>query len=133
MKELQMSNYTEYQVRVYTHGTIEWRNTSGQLHRVDRPAIELATGSKFWYLNGERHRTDGPAIEYADGIKEWYLNGKCHREDGPAIELENGYKEWYLNGIKMTEQEHAEKTKPTKELTVGEIEQLLGYKIKVVK
>jgi len=105
-----MSNYTEYQVRAYANGDIEWRNTSGLIHR-----------------------EDGPAVEYADGTKVWYLNGKRHREDGPAAEHASGIKGWYLDGIYLTEQEHAEKTKPTKELTVGEIEQLLGYKIKVVK
>jgi hypothetical protein len=63
-----MSEYTEYQVRVYSNGT------------------------KEWYLNGRRHRDDGPAVESSDGDKYWYLNGKLHREDGPAIESSNGDK-----------------------------------------
>jgi len=133
MKEFQMSNYTEYQVRVYANGDVEWRDEAGDLHREDGPAIERVDGDKFWYLNGKTHREDGPACEWENGDKEWYLNGKRHRVDGPAVERPNGIKFWYLNGAEVSEQEHAEKTKPTKELTVGEIEQLLGYKIKVVK
>ncbi len=48
----------------------------GELHRVNGPAVELANGAKYWYLNGKRHRTDGPAVEYANGHKEWWLNDK---------------------------------------------------------
>jgi hypothetical protein len=33
----------------------------------------------------------------------------------------------------MTEQEHQQRTNPAKELTVAEIEALLGHKVKVVK
>jgi len=78
------------------------------LHREDGPALELANGDKYWYLNGKRHREDGPAIEDADGDKEWYLNGECHREDGPAVEFADGDKEWWLNGEKLTEEEFNE-------------------------
>ena len=54
----------------------EYRNSEGQLHREDGPAIEFANGTKKWFLDGIRHREDGPAIEYTDGDKEWYLNGE---------------------------------------------------------
>ena len=91
------------------------------------------SGSNFWYLNDKLHREDGPAIEWANGIKFWYLNDKRHREDGPAIEYADGDKSWYLNGIKITEQEHQQRTNPAKELTVAEIEALLGHKVKIVK
>ena len=53
-----------------------WRNSQGQWHRDDGPAIEWADGTKQWYKNGLFHREDGPAIEYADGYKEWYIEGK---------------------------------------------------------
>ncbi len=33
-------------------------------------------GSKEWFLNDKLHREDGPAIEYASGTKYWYLNGE---------------------------------------------------------
>jgi hypothetical protein len=92
-----------------------------------------ANGTKFWYLNGKYHREDGPAAEYANGTKFWHLNGKYHREDGPAVEYAHGTKSWYLNGIKMTEQEHRARMSHVKELTVAEIEKLLGHKVKVVK
>ena len=64
---------------------------------------------------------------------EWYINGKLHREDGPAVEYANGYKGWWLNGENLTEEEFNRRTQPTKELTVAEIEELLGHKVKVVK
>ena len=90
-------------------------------------------GSKYWFLNAQRHREDGPDIEYADGNKDWFLNGKMHREDGPAIECADGTKYWCLNDTWMTEEEHQSATNPVKELTVAEIEALLGHKVKIVK
>ena len=92
-----------------------------------------ADGTKFWYLNGKLHREDGPAIEYPDGSKLWYLNGKPHREDGPAVELANGSKAWFLNDVEYTEEEFLKKTNPVKELTVADLEKLLGYPAKIVK
>lgn len=75
-------------------------------------------------------------IEYTvkvdeEGTKYWYLDRKLHREDGPAVENPYGPKSWYLNDLELTEEEFNARTK-TKELTVAEIEALLGYKIKVV-
>ena len=103
-------SYKEYTVRVYDIGT------------------------KHWLLNGNLHREDGPAIEYASGTKLWYLNGKCHREDGPAIEYSGGGRpRWILNGIEYTEAEFKAKMAPAKEMTVAEIEALLGYRLKIVK
>jgi len=92
-----------------------------------------ADGTKEWCLNGKCHREDGPAVERADVNKCWYINGERHREDGPAIEWANGDKEWYLGGKEYTEQEYLAKTNPVKELTVAEIEKLLGYSVKVIK
>jgi len=54
-----------------------WRNSQGQFHRDDGPAMIYPSGSKFWYKNGQWHREDGPAIELANGDKEWYIEGKC--------------------------------------------------------
>ena len=90
-------------------------------------------GSKEWYLNGNLHREDGPAREYPDGNKYWHLNGHLHREDGPAVEWANGTKLWYLNDQEYTEEEFNQKTQKPKELTVAELEKLLGYPVKIVK
>ena len=121
----------EYTVMVYDCGTREWY-LNGKLHREDGPAVESYDGSRFWYLNGDLHREDGPAIEYADGSREWYLNDNFHREDGPAVESYEGNRYWYLNGVEYTEEEFNKKTAKAKELTVAEIEALLGYSVKVV-
>ena len=79
-------------------GSVHWYNSLGQVHRVHGPAVELADGTKVWFLNGYRHRTNGPAFEYADGSRAWYRIGKLHREDGPAVEWYDGTTEWWLNG-----------------------------------
>ena len=72
-------------------------------------------------------------IVYTNGDKLWYLNGKLHREDGPANEGDDGSKYWYLNDEEYTEEEFLKKTSPIKELTVADIEKLLGYPVKIVK
>jgi hypothetical protein len=89
-----------------------------------------ANGDRHWYLNGERHREDEPAIEYANGDRFWYLHGKLHRTAGPAVEFADGTPYWFLHGNQVTEEAVM---KPVKELTIAEIEQLLGHKVKIVK
>jgi len=69
---------------------------------------------------------------YKNGSKEWYLNGQLHREDGPAVEFCNGTKQWFLNDKRYTEEDFLKQTQSIKELTIVEIEALLGYKVKVV-
>ena len=103
------------------------------LHRENGPAVEYNNGYKAWYIDGKRHHTDGPAVEYSSGAKEWWLNGKLHREDGPAVEYSSGEKEWWLNGKELSEEELIAATNPVVELTVADIEKLLGKKVKIVK
>ena len=122
----------EYTVKVEDNGT-RWWYLNGKLHRVDGPAVECADGSSSWWLNGNLHRVDGPAVEWHTGSRQWFLNGKRHREDGPACEYADGSRCWYLGGVKYTEEEFLKKTAKVKELTVAEIEALLGYTVKVVK
>jgi hypothetical protein len=43
---------------------------------------------------------------------------------------ENGDQEWWLNGKEVTE---AAVMQPTKELTVAEVERLLGYSVKIIR
>ena len=95
--------------------------------------VRVSRCTKEWYLNGELHREDGPAFECSSGDKQWYLNGQLHREDGPAFEYANGEKGWYLNGEEYSKEEFLKITQSVTELSVAEIEALLGYKIKVVK
>ena len=91
-------------------------------------------GSIFWFNEeGNLHCEHGPALEGASGYKAWYQNGRRHREDGPAVECSDGRKFWYLNGVYISEKEHTRRTSPIKELSVAEIEKLLGYSVKVIK
>ena len=63
----------------------------------------------------------------------WKLNGQFHREDGPAVEYASGSKEWYINDDLLTEDEFNQHTNPVVEMTIAEIEQLIGKRIKIVK
>jgi hypothetical protein len=94
--------------------------------------VKVENGSRFWYINGELHREDGPAIDRADGYRAWFINGELHRDDGPAIELADGTRFWYLNGEGLTETEFNNRS-ATKELSIAEIERLLGHRIKVIE
>ena len=116
----------------YADGTKFWFQ-NGQLHRTDGPAVEYADGSKLWYQNGQRHRTDGPAVEYADGSKLWYQNGQLHRTDGPAVEHADGSKAWCVNDKRLTKAEFLAVTQPVVEMTVADVEKLVGKRVKIIK
>ena len=57
-------------------GTVIYRNTEGDLHNPDGPAVIWANGYKEYRINGERHNPNGPAIVCANGDKFYYINGK---------------------------------------------------------
>lgn len=116
----------------YTSGHKEWYQ-NGQRHRTDGPAIEWVNGERRWYQFGLLHRDDGPAIEYADGGKCWWINGQLHRTDGPAVEWADGRKHWYINDTRLSEEDFLAATQPVIEMTVADIERLLGKRVKIVK
>ena len=113
-------------------GTKEWWQ-DGLQHRTGGPAIEWFDGTTTWYQNGQVHRINGPAVEYANGIKIWFQNNKQHRIDGPAVVSPDGNNLWYLQGVRMTEAEFLAATQPTVEMTVADIEKLLGKRVKIIK
>jgi len=111
----------------------DWRDfDSKKLHRTDGPAVEYSSGTTEYWVNDKRHRLDGPAVEWANGDKEYWIDGKLHRVDGPAVEYSDGTKTYWVDGIRLTEKEFITRT-TVKELTVADIEKLLGYAVKVVK
>ena len=66
----------------------------------------------------------------------WLLNDLFHREDGPAFERSEGSEApeaWCLNGRFYTEEEFNREMSPAVEMTVAEIEELVGKKVKVIK
>jgi len=90
------------------------------------------SGNTNWFLNGELVK-----VEWTNGNISHYKNGKLHKEDGPAHEGANGINHWYLEGRPFyNEQEWqievAKRNPPPKELTVAQIETLLGFKIKII-
>ena len=93
-------------------------------------------GTTRWYKDAKctiRHRDGGPAVEIADCGKFWYQNGKFHRTDGPAIIWNDGVKEWWLGGRQLTESEFLKATQPVVELTVADVEKLVGKRVKIIK
>lgn len=74
---------------------IEYRNSEGELHRIDGPAVEFPKGTKMWYVNGTRHRLDGPAIKQSNGYSLWYVDGieYSYLEYIVAVEQFNNNKE----------------------------------------
>ena len=45
------------------YGTICYYNENNELHREDGPAVEYASGNKYWFKNGKRHRNVIRAIQ----------------------------------------------------------------------
>ena len=123
----------KYHVVTDRDGTRRYFNINGYLHRTGAPAIEWASGVKSWYQDGLRHRTDGPAIEYTCGTKYWYQNGQVHRTDGPAVEYADGAKRWYIYGDPVTEAEFLAATTQVVEMTVADVEKLVGKRVKIIK
>ena len=133
MSEQDVFDSLKYHIEVDNEGTRFYYNSAGQLHRTDGPAIEWGNGNKSWYQNGQLHRTDGAAIEWWDGDKRWYQRGQRHRIDGPAVVYADGSKVWCINDKVMTEAEFLAATQPTVEMTVADVEKLVGKRVKIIK
>ena len=125
----------KYYVTVDDLGNSRWYKDAKctVLHRENGPAVVCTNGHKEWWQNDQLHRIDGPAIEWWDGDKRWYQNGQRHRIDGPAVMYANGSKAWYINDKAMTEAEFLAATQPTVEMSIADIEKLLGKRVKIIK
>ena len=125
----------KYYVTVDDFGNSRWYKDAKctVLHRENGPAVDCTNGHKEWWQNDQLHRIDGPAIEWRDGDKRWFQNGQRHRIDGPAVVYANGSKAWYINDNAMSEAEFLAATQPTVEMTVADIEKLVGKRVKIIK
>ena len=110
MDEQAVFDALRYRIEVDEDGTRRYYDAAGQLHRTDGPAIEYADGSKLWYQNGQLHRTDGPAIEWADGTTGWFISGK-----------------------QLSKAAFLAATQPAVEMTVADVEKLVGKRVKIIK
>ena len=81
MSEQEVFDALTYRIEFDVFGTRKYRNSAGQLHRTDGPAIEYQNGAKFWVQNNLLHRTDGPAVMYANGELQWWIHGEHMSED----------------------------------------------------
>ena len=147
----------KYKVTIDKNGLETWRHNGQQHREEDKPARIYTNGTKLYYINDQLHRDDDkPAKEFFSGRLEWWFNGHCHRIGGPAIlDIEKGYEEWrkhgslhrldgpaviqrgrqnkwYIEGVLYNETAF-NNVIFGKELTVAQIEVLLGYRIKIVK
>ena len=99
--------------------------------------VEVNDYCTYWYAwpgEGRKlHRLDGPAIECSDGYRSWWQNDQRHSTDGPAVVNADGSCEWWLNGTRYTQDAWRAAKQPAVEMTVAEIEALLGKRIKIVK
>jgi len=117
---------------------IVWRNSKGQIHRLDGPAFIYRNGREEWYWEGRRtpapasitsdtlmwkhngvpHRDHGPAIvDFKNDSLTWYFDSKPHRDTGPArTAISNSLKnnEWYWNGHKTPEPQLVKEANPQK-------------------
>ena len=64
----------------FKYGRYEIRDSNGDLHRDNGPAIVYPDGTQYWYRNGQLHRDNGPAEVYPNGTQFWYRNGIYHGE-----------------------------------------------------
>ena len=69
--------------------------------------VDQRTGIRRYYNNsGQLHRLDGPAVIWRDGSEAWFHNGKLHRTTGPAVALTNRTTTWWIHGVQYTKQEY---------------------------
>lgn len=94
-------------------------------------------GTIRWYQNGLLSRKDGPAIEYKVGSTFWFHEGKLHKTDGPAVVCyDNGnviWVEYWIDGVEYTKEKFQQKISPVKDLTIQQINDILGYKVNIVE
>tara|TARA_R110001592_G_scaffold108026_3_gene302198 strand:- start:601 stop:846 length:246 start_codon:yes stop_codon:yes gene_type:complete len=71
-------------------------------------------------------------VVYQDGSEFWYYKLAIHRENGPAVTEANGTEYWYLKGKCMPKEEW-EAVLDSRVMTLKEVEDKLGYKIRIVE
>jgi len=99
--------------------------------------VEVLENSTRWkdFDTGKLHRLSEPAIEWRSGSKEYFVNGKRHNLNGPAVEEDGGHKEYWIDGVRYIKGQFDIKIESLnkKELTISQIEEQLGYSIKIIK
>ena len=55
MSEQAVFDALKYHIEVDAYGTRRYYNAAKQSHRTDGPAIEYASGIKWWFLHGIRY------------------------------------------------------------------------------
>lgn len=118
----------EYIQKIFATIT-EWQNTHPD---EDYPTFKSENGDLFWYKDDVLHREDGPVVICANGDIYWYRNGEQHRSNGHAVEYSNGNIEYWLNNIQYSDEEYWKKVNPYKEMSIGEIQQLLDQLVDII-
>lgn len=66
--------------QVYEDKIVWVHPETGDLHRIEGPAIEWFSGAKEYWQFGVPHRVEGPALVWSDGSVEYYLEGRQFSE-----------------------------------------------------
>jgi hypothetical protein len=104
--------------RIYDQNRDSWSTFT-----VNRELSTVIDGNQ--YYDYTEHSSNG------DGVVCFYKNGYLHNEDGPAFIGET--ETYYLDGVYHTKEDWELDTGKVPELTLDEVEDRLGYKIKLKK
>lgn len=104
--ETDLQNYKKQNAKIHSMMGIifiSWEDEDGRFHRLNGPAVIMATESgvilsQEWFRRDELHRVDGPARVYTDELgrlqrEEWFLNGIRGRKHNMPCVIE-----YYKNG-----------------------------------
>ena len=58
------------------------------------------SGNQYWYRGRHLHRLDKPAVRLASGGRVYYWKGQIHRDDGPA-EVTPTRAAWWRHGRRL--------------------------------
>ena len=63
-------------MEIDSDGDKTWRNSQGQLHNEEGPAVIYNDGTKAWLINGKLHRENGQALISTIASLQFRVNGK---------------------------------------------------------
>jgi len=85
-KEFEMTEKQIYQVEVDEYGTIRWLQ-NGKLHRLNGPAVEYASGKKYWWINDKQYCTEEEYNKKIQELNKSSCEGKVVEIDGKKYKL----------------------------------------------
>jgi hypothetical protein len=126
------------EVKYYLHGKevenvfpVEDRDTFRIYNQHDDVGTTIIVNRELsTVIDGNQYHDYTEHSSNGDGVVFFYKNGYLHNEDGPAFIGET--ETYYLDGVYHTKENWELSTGKVPELTLDEVEDRLGYKIKLV-